>query len=88
MFERPDFRTLYCLRKAKFIIYLLHLSNIVLRFISSYFVNSEECLKFCVEFDEDLGSNYACIKRTVINGFKQRCQSIAQSQKNSKLSCS
>ena len=71
MLERLDFRTLYCLKNAKLVINLLYSSNLVLRFISSYFVNSDECLKFCGKNHIDLCSNYAYIKRTVINEFKQ-----------------
>jgi hypothetical protein len=71
MLQRLDFRTLYCLKKAKMIINLLHSSNLVLRFSSSYFVQSDESIKFCGKNDIDLDSNYAYIKRTVINWFKR-----------------
>jgi hypothetical protein len=79
MLERLDFRTLYSLRKAILIINLLHSSNLVLRFISSHFFNSDECLKFCGKYDIYLSSDYADIKRTVLNGFNQRSQSRAHS---------
>jgi hypothetical protein len=67
------------LTKAKLINNLLHSSKLVLRFISSYFVNPVKCLKSCSKYDFDFDSNFADIKRTVINGFKQRFQSRAQS---------